>query len=572
MKIDCEQLFSLPQYTQVRLSHNGRSVFYICIKSGKRVLYKFNLDNGTEEVVSKIRDEIKLFNVLDDDNFYYLTEENGYLNTLYINIQNRQYRTSFEDSNLKVLNYSFERKILVFAASRGKSSIYDLYKWDYETLVCSKTYSNDEHAFKWQFDENDEMKVKYIDVNNHIELYFNYGMWIKIKEYSYCDYWQSYVVTWDEKFVYIKERGKADTFSLVKMEYSKPGESEVIYRNNFDIEDIIVIDNKIVAVSYYVYRKEWKVLDNTFQQDFEIITNQYFGDLKEITYSKQKDVFLLAYTIDRDVKRYYIYRRNNKEMIFLFKSRNTYWVKQLSSQVGFTYFTRDRLSISGYISTKDRNSHKLVIKIHGGPTQRVTWGYNSITQFFATRGCICVEPNYRGSFGYGKAFEDLLNIEMGNKVTNDICDCINFIKTKFEISEVYLFGWSAGGYIAMMTAIKHNIDSLKGVIAISSPLDMEQIISSSEKQGIQKKELAYIKFGNPIMDKEILKKQSLLSYNINFPLLYAYGKNDQLIDYHKVDWLKGQKMCNLLEYDDNHAIQRPHSRIALFKQIEKFMN
>lgn len=572
MSIECEQLFSAPQYTQVKLAHDGRSVFYIRNDSGRKLLYKYNLSSRTTDQVSIIGNGMKLFDVFEDDNFYYLTEEKGYLNTLYINDRNCQHKIRFEDSNIKVLNYSFEKRTLIIAVSRGMSSVYDLYRWDYETFICSKIYTNDEHAFKWQFDMDNEMKVKYIDMGNHIELYFYHGTWRKIREYTYGDYWRSYVVAWDEELVYIKERGEADTFSLVKIRYSNPAECEVVYRNNYDLEDIIAIDNKIIAVSYSVYRKKWKVLDDTFRHDFDNITDCSFGDLKEIAYSRQQDVFLLTYTIDCDVKRYYIYQRGRKEMILLFKSRDVYWTEQLSLQAGFAYLTRDKLSIDAYISVKDKNSHTLVVKIHGGPTQRVTWGYNSITQFFATRGCICVEPNYRGSFGYGKNFEDLLNVEMGNKVTNDIYECIDYIKSKFDIVSVYLFGWSAGGYIAMMTAINHHIDLLKGVIAISSPLDMEQVASNSEKQGIQKNELAYLKFGNPVNDKEALRKQSVLSHGIGFPLLYAYGNEDPLIDSDRVNWLKGQDMCTLLEYDDNHAIQKPHNRIALFKQIEKFMH
>lgn len=572
MSIGCELLFSAPKYTQVKLASDGCSVFYIRTDMRTKILCRYDLDSKTEKEISKIADRMRLFNVLETDNFYYITEENGCLNTLYINVRNQQHKIIFEGSNIKVLNYSFEKKTLIFAVSRSKSSVYDLYKWDYSTSTYHKIYTNNENAFKWQFDANNEIKVKYIDVDDHIELYFHYKLWKKIREYSYSDYWQSYVVAWDEEWIYIKERGEADTFSLIKMQYCKLTEYEVVYRSKFDIEDVIVIDNKIIAISYCAYRKKWKVLDNTFRYDFEIITDSSLGDLKEIAYVKQQDVFLLTYTIDQDVKRYYIYYRGKKEMSLLFKSRDCYWAKQLSPQIGFTYLTRDKIFINGYISTKDENNHTLVVKIHGGPTQRVTWGYNSITQFFATRGCICVEPNYRGSYGYGRKFEDLLNIEMGNKVTDDIYECIDYVKTKYEVASVYLFGWSAGGYIAMMTAINHDIKLLNGVVAISAPLDMEQIISNSEKQGIQKDKLAYIKFGDPVKDKESLKRQSVRTYNLDFPLLYAYGKKDSLMNNHTVDWLKEQNMCRLLEYDDSHAIQNPHNRIALFRQIEKFMN
>ncbi len=102
MSIECEQLFSAPQYTQVKLAHDGRSVFYIRNDSGRKLLYKYNLSSRTTDQVSIIGNGMKLFDVFEDDNFYYLTEEKGYLNTLYINDRNCQHKIRFEDSNIKV--------------------------------------------------------------------------------------------------------------------------------------------------------------------------------------------------------------------------------------------------------------------------------------------------------------------------------------------------------------------------------------------------------------------------------------------------------------------------------------
>lgn len=570
MKITCEQLFSPPQYTQVQLAESGKCIFYIHNIGDKKVLCRYDLGEKVEKTVSEIRNEMKLIGTMNNEGFYYLAENEGYLDTLYINEQNKEYKVSFCNSNLRILKC--DEKVLIFAASRRKSATYDLYKWDYDTHESSLIYSNDENSFKWQFGYNGELKVKYIDIDNHIEVFFKQkGNWIRVRKYLYTDYWRSHVVFWNENTIYMKERGENDTFSLVSVDLLNPEKSKVEFSANFDLEDIIVIDNTIVAISYYAYRKEWKILHSEYQRDFEIFTNKSYGDLKALSYSKSGDVFLLTYALDCDVKRYYIYRRCTGSLEFLFCSRETVCPAHLSSQKGFKITATDGVPIEGYISSRTKTNHKLIVKIHGGPTQRVYWGYNSITQFFTSREYVCVEPNYRGSFGYGKTFEDLLNKEMGNKVTNDINDCINYILDKFEIDEVYLFGWSAGGYIAIMTAIKHHIEKLKGVIAVSAPLEMEQIVNNSEKQGIQKREVAYLKFGDPDKDKTIIREQSVLNYEINFPLLYAYGQRDHLMEETKIDVLRGWSSCRVLSYDDNHAIQKMKNRLDLFKKIDEFI-
>ncbi len=122
MSIGCELLFSAPKYTQVKLASDGCSVFYIRTDMGTKILCRYDLDSKTEKEISKIADRMRLFNVLENTNFYYMTEENGCLNTLYINVRNQQHKITFEGSNIKVLNYSFEKKTLIFAVSRSKSS------------------------------------------------------------------------------------------------------------------------------------------------------------------------------------------------------------------------------------------------------------------------------------------------------------------------------------------------------------------------------------------------------------------------------------------------------------------
>lgn len=571
MRITCEQLFLPPQYTQVQLSDGGKCICYIHNVGDKKVLCRYDLEEKNEKTVSEIRNEMKLIGTMSNGSFYYLAEHDGYLDTLYINEQNKEYEVSFCNSNIRVLEC--DEKLLIFAVSRGKSATYDLYGWDYETHETSLLYYNDDNSFKWQFGCNGELKVKYIDIGDHIELLFKQrSNWEIMRKYSYSDYWRSHVVFWDENNIYMKERGDNDTFSLVSVEISNPEKRKVEFSANYDLEDIIVIDCTVVAISYYVYRKEWEILDSKYKRDFEIFTCKSYGDLKGVSYSKSSDIFLLTYALDCDVKKYYTYIRRTGSMDFLFCSRKTVDSSCLSRQKGFKITASDGIPIEGYISSRAKTNHKLIVKIHGGPTQRAYWGYNSITQFFASRDYICVEPNYRGSFGYGKTFEDLLDKEMGNMVTNDINDCINYMLGKYEIDEIYLFGWSAGGYIAMMTAIKHNIVHLKGVIAVSAPLEMEQIVNNSEKQGIQKRELAYLKFGNPDKDKTLMSEQSVLNYEISFPLLYAYGKYDHLMEERKIDKLRNYSCCKVLGYDDNHAIQKTKNRLDLFKKIDEFID
>jgi len=64
----------------------------------------------------------------------------------------------------------------------------------------------------------------------------------------------------------------------------------------------------------------------------------------------------------------------------------------------------------------------LIVIPHGGPSRRDTWGYNTYSQFFASRGYAVLQPNFRASFGFGKELLDTGNLRWGEKMQDDGAD------------------------------------------------------------------------------------------------------------------------------------------------------
>ena len=104
---------------------------------------------------------------------------------------------------------------------------------------------------------------------------------------------------------------------------------------------------------------------------------------------------------------YYTYDRGSGETTFLFHHREELTKYELAPMEPFVFAARDGLEVHGYVTFPlglPRTNLPAVLDVHGGPWARDQWGYNPEAQWFANRGYLCIQVNFRGSVGYGKAF------------------------------------------------------------------------------------------------------------------------------------------------------------------------
>src|SRR5205085_11928521 len=95
-----------------------------------------------------------------------------------------------------------------------------------------------------------------------------------------------------------------------------------------------------------------------------------------------------------------------------------------------------------------------VLNVHGGPWARDLWGFNPEAQWFANRGYVCVQVNYRGSTGYGKEFVNAGDREWGAKMHDDLTDAVNWVVGQGYVdrNRIAIYGGSYGGYAALVGA------------------------------------------------------------------------------------------------------------------------
>jgi len=170
----------------------------------------------------------------------------------------------------------------------------------------------------------------------------------------------------------------------------------------------------------------------------------------------------------------------------------------------------------------------VVVSFHGGPEGQSTPGFNTRAQMFVDAGFILVEPNVRGSEGYGKTW---LHADDGPKrlsVITDIEDCAKYIRKTWSDGgkepKIGIYGGSYGGYstLAGMTMFAGAYDAGVEVVGFSS------VLTFLMNTAPYRRPLRISEYGDPEKDKEALLKLSPITFidKLKGPLLMLQGAND----------------------------------------------
>jgi len=259
---------------------------------------------------------------------------------------------------------------------------------------------------------------------------------------------------------------------------------------------------------------------------------------------------------------------------------------KLGSSISVSYTARDGQKISSYVTlpatiTDNSQLKKLpfIVLPHGGPYGRDSKRFDYFAQFFASRGYGVLQMNFRGSAGYGKAFE-----QAGRKnwvvMQEDVEDGTRWLIKKgyADPDRTCIAGWSYGGYAALMGAAK-NPDLYQCAIAMAALTDIKDFMQDQRDYRFGR---ATIKgfIGNGFEGKDDIKANSpvKLAEDMTVPLFLAHGELDQQVHFDQYKRmkraLKGSKAkVTYMEFkDEDHYLSNEKNRIEFFKGLDKFLN
>ena len=173
---------------------------------------------------------------------------------------------------------------------------------------------------------------------------------------------------------------------------------------------------------------------------------QFAGDGSKIIYFSSSD---------RDPGVYYLYDRARQKLSELAVPRPGIEPEKMATVKRVTFAARDGLKIHAYLALPPGRPAKnlpLILHPHGGPFGiRDEWVFNNEVQYYASRGFAVLQVDYRGSGGYGRAFESAGYKKHGLEMQDDLSDGVKWAIAEglADPARVVISGASYGGYAAM---------------------------------------------------------------------------------------------------------------------------
>jgi dipeptidyl aminopeptidase/acylaminoacyl peptidase len=337
-------------------------------------------------------------------------------------------------------------------------------------------------------------------------------------------------------------------------------------------------------VTFLKDRSVYRVLDPSVARHLAAIRAMNPGDPVFTGADDADRVWLVAFTNDAGPVSYYAYDTATGAGSFLFEIRPELSEYELADMEPFSYTARDGLTIRGYLSFppgEDRTDLPTVLLVHGGPWARDAWGFDPQAQWLANRGYLCIQVNFRGSTGYGKAFLNAGDREWGGRMQDDLSDAVAHAISQgwSDPARIAIMGGSYGGY-ATLAGAAFTPDMYCCAVDIVGPSNLITLIESVPPYWAPMIAQFHNRVGDPAKDRDFLWSRSPLSVadRIRIPLLIAQGANDPRVKQAESEQIvaalekAGIEHDYMLFPDEGHGFAKPENRLKFFAAADKFLS
>jgi len=246
------------------------------------------------------------------------------------------------------------------------------------------------------------------------------------------------------------------------------------------------------------------------------------------------------------------------------------------------YPSRDgKWTISAFVyvpyNAPRNGQHAAIVYVHGGPTSQTHNSFNRFIQYVVNKGYFVIAPNYRGSTGYGKEFQNANLFDMGGGDLQDVLAAADWMKqTGYpDPKKLILMGGSYGGYMTMMGVTKAPDVWAAGVPIVPFVNWFTEI--QNEDPVLQQSDLATM--GDPEKNKALYEDRSPINFidQVKAPLLLLAGGHDprcpksetqQVVDAIKK---RGGVIESKVYENEGHGFAKVENQIDAYKRVADFL-
>ena len=302
------------------------------------------------------------------------------------------------------------------------------------------------------------------------------------------------------------------------------------------------------------------------------------GNGRIISWSRDRKKILVDVGTPAQAGGLYYWNTDGVRMDRVAWNNTTLKSRTLSPVSTVEYKARDGTAIEAVLTMPRGRPTKglpLIVMPHGGPGARDSEEFDWWAQYLAELGYAVIQPNYRGSTGYGKAFHDLGKGEWGLKMQDDLIDAISWAAAQgiADPKRVCIVGASYGGYAAMRGAQRDGghyrcAVSYAGISDLGAMLRYDRNLLGRGVVDYWKKQAPDFTAVSP----------KFHAAEFGAPILIAHGVEDKRVPVKQSRMLVGelQKAGKPFEYLEqklgDHHFSRSEDRVEFLKAVKAFLD
>ncbi|MFO1255967.1 MAG: S9 family peptidase [Sphingomonadaceae bacterium] len=374
---------------------------------------------------------------------------------------------------------------------------------------------------------------------------------------------------------------------LKKFNYATRTVGETVFSapDNWDISDVSFgDDNKPSAIFYTDDHDRVVWLDPRMKSNQARFDRALKGNEVWVTSQARDNSRMILWAgNENDPGAWYIYDAAGGKLELFFAEKPRLVPEDMPKPRPVDFQARDGSKIHGYLTLplgRDPHGLPLIILPHGGPYGvRDKLDFDSEVQFLANRGYAVLQPNYRGSGGYGDAFEELGRGEIGRKMQDDLDDAMDWAVAQgyADPKRVCVVGSSYGGYAALW-AVTRNPERYRCAASFAGVTDFKAQLRYDGKYFDRESGRKWRRRvqGEDKFDLDLVSPAAQVG-RLTRPVLLAHGEDDTNVPFKQFKLMrdaaasKGKKLELLTFPDEGHGFSKPEDEAKWLDTLEAFL-
>lgn len=336
---------------------------------------------------------------------------------------------------------------------------------------------------------------------------------------------------------------------------------------------------RIVGATYVTDRRQVKYFDPALERLAAALAKALpdTPSIRFVDSSEDENVMLLWAGSDTNPGRYYWFDRKARKLEPLLEDRPDLRDVKLAPMQAVNYPAQDGTMIPAYLTLpvgREAKGLPALVLPHGGPSSRDEWGFDWLAQYFAAQGYAVLQPNFRGSAGYGDEWFSRNGYQNWRTAVGDVADAGKWLLAQgyADPARLGIFGWSYGGYAALQSGVIAP-DLFKAIVAVAPVTDLGRLRQQGAILSSYSLRRDFIGTGAHLVEGSPARNVDRMVA----PVLIFHGDMDANVDIGQAKWMQSRmeaagKKSQLISYPGlDHQLEDSTARTDMLRRADAFL-